>query len=1126
MRFPLAQREHIIAEVARHASSPFTEGLARLVLRELGDKVVKSISTRLGIPSKRLATTHFLSASTPAKLSFHIVTPVVMDSHATSGAHFAYEIASAIRTYIIQRCRYDFATAGAVREESVILLQLAGRGKGSYALDLVPYARSQLYRMAGNTKVGQRRPFRPIDMHFSHTINDATYSVIEVAPSASVLSVPGEEPFSFHRVYTAPTWVTTHVQNVLAPDVIFADTVRPFTVGEPPSYPWQKEAERNVSSDLTHWGPPPPLDAFTASRGSRAPSKISHIQARTFIHGRSGPALRETANMDDTAAVVIDDGCTTCEFARIPPDTIVFCPRCETVPGAFGLLSGIGTPSAKTTTSTAGSPMIFCFACCTAIFATSTFKRIPMSSEPDEICTLYDETHRINSHGRCDLELREGVRVLALSAPTGIGKSTWIRSLISSDPSSSVCAISYREVLARNQAEAWSLTDYKSDGAYDASAVRRISICVNSVRSLPFAVQYDMVILDEADAIRASLGSTTMNDRYVEVVWRLRHLMRKAGLVVCAQADLSEEAVYWVSQFAGVDPDDREKVQRCTVKSSRKLYPLAVSDTVEPVIAKLAAFYISRWSPSRGECSEPIICFCTQKAFAAALHTMIIQRIAMTPQQRERVKLVTRDTHQRDEWVRHFTRNPNTATDTVDVVIASPVLAAGISIDTHFKACFWFLHNAILTHEEEYQMVRRLRHELRYNCMHPWAYAYIQPGCSDSYTADIQSVQSAMRDVVMIAAVTADGASPLSNLRTMIQGEIQAERADTFNRHGHLWRLRYGEGNHPLRQLSELKLPAPHLVTAISPEESMAYTQDVTRIMRSKSRAIKNWYRKDPLAAVEESIQEELWVDIAEQVKFEASRAKADAAKAVERSGRFKNVEGAARRLALCANAGGVRPQAAYALGKWLEYILHATGRNQTLWASRCQNITSSRRFANANAAVEILAIFAARVWPMAQATDLRIPAPGTQWSLTDCDTTIRQFRISCMERGTAEHALWTAAGYRKLVGAHLASPFKLAKTVIENGCGLKLSYARVRDHRRSEKSSPAVVITRESLNALTLILLSTRRATLSSSWRVINSAELESAIDTAEATIAAWPESEVINNETSAEPRDNSDAE
>lgn len=80
-------------------------------------------------------------------------------------------------------------------------------------------------------------------------------------------------------------------------------------------------------------------------------------------------------------------------------------------------------------------------------------------------------------------------------------------------------------------------------------------------------------------------------------------------------------------------------------------------------------------------------------------------------------------------------------------------------------------------------MVCRLRHKLRYKCMHPWAYAYTQPGCSDAYTANIQIVQGALHDVVRKAAVMADDASPLSSLRIMIQRKILAERADTFNRH-------------------------------------------------------------------------------------------------------------------------------------------------------------------------------------------------------------------------------------------------------------------------------------------------------------------------------------------------------
>lgn len=109
----------------------------------------------------------------------------------------------------------------------------------------------------------------------------------------------------------------------------------------------------------------------------------------------------------------------------------------------------------------------------------------------------------------------------------------------------------------------------QSSGAYETTMVHRISICGSFVRSLPLGLDYDIVIVDEADAIQTSLGST-MNDRYTEVVWRLQHIMRKANRIIYAQAALSEKTVYWASEFAQVDPDDRNKVQRCIITLLRK----------------------------------------------------------------------------------------------------------------------------------------------------------------------------------------------------------------------------------------------------------------------------------------------------------------------------------------------------------------------------------------------------------------------------------------------------------------------------------------------------------------------------------------------------------------------------
>lgn len=50
-------------------------------------------------------------------------------------------------------------------------------------------------------------------------------------------------------------------------------------------------------------------------------------------------------------------------------------------------------------------------------------------------------------------------------------------------------------------------------------------------------------------------------------------------------------------------------------------------------------------------------------------------------------------------WGEESIKDPNVESFWADVVIATPVLASGISIDTHYREAFYFLHSGVLTHD-------------------------------------------------------------------------------------------------------------------------------------------------------------------------------------------------------------------------------------------------------------------------------------------------------------------------------------------------------------------------------------------------------------------------------------------
>ena len=112
--------------------------------------------------------------------------------------------------------------------------------------------------------------------------------------------------------------------------------------------------------------------------------------------------------------------------------------------------------------------------------------------------------------------------------------------------------------------------------------------------------------------------------------------------------------------------------------------------------------------------------------------------------------------------------------NTYDVLICTPVLQAGQSLDKSINKVFSFFDLDILTHEMEHQMMLRAR---------PWAnmeppVIYVEEGTAGSRGASYNEQRNAVGDVDNDELSLADA-----------QADVLAERADSHNRHLELWGL-------------------------------------------------------------------------------------------------------------------------------------------------------------------------------------------------------------------------------------------------------------------------------------------------------------------------------------------------
>ena len=111
---------------------------------------------------------------------------------------------------------------------------------------------------------------------------------------------------------------------------------------------------------------------------------------------------------------------------------------------------------------------------------------------------------------------------MAISAPTGLGKTHWLKEKVQNSPS--VLLITFRVALAKTFARQFTAYMYQDiAGPFHAASFPRVSICVNSIHRIEG--EFHTVVLDEGASTRRSMVSRLIVDRYEEASAMLTRLL-------------------------------------------------------------------------------------------------------------------------------------------------------------------------------------------------------------------------------------------------------------------------------------------------------------------------------------------------------------------------------------------------------------------------------------------------------------------------------------------------------------------------------------------------------------------------------------------------------------------------
>lgn len=294
--------------------------------------------------------------------------------------------------------------------------------------------------------------------------------------------------------------------------------------------------------------------------------------------------------------------------------------------------------------------------------------------------------------------------IVALESAKGTGKTNCIQSLVADSPK--VLLLTHRVCLGRNLAArldtTWKADADRGNGTWIAngdSPTERIGLCVDSLLSIdPSEFRDCELVLDEVDQVVSHLlASSTCNKdgRRPALLARFHDLIRVAKRVTIASADVTDSELRYCERLRN-DAQPAFLIRNTFVPQG---YPVQILDAPNKsaLIARLLAAV---------EAGQRIFVATDAKSDSKAIAQLIDEVSESAPSRK--VLLINSDTSGGEIEV-EFIRNLNQAVLDYDIVIATPSLATGVSIEVeHFDLVFG-LFNGVLSDSDIAQALARVR---------------------------------------------------------------------------------------------------------------------------------------------------------------------------------------------------------------------------------------------------------------------------------------------------------------------------------------------------------------------------------------------------------------------------------
>lgn len=294
-------------------------------------------------------------------------------------------------------------------------------------------------------------------------------------------------------------------------------------------------------------------------------------------------------------------------------------------------------------------------------------------------------------------------KALLVRSAMGTGKSTALEKIIEQH-TGSLLIITHRKSLGRSMAKRYGTAYYEDfeNNLEELQKQSRLVICLDSIWKLETTRHFELVILDEVEQVLAhAMGETIRKKRRTaEVIEWLRHFITRANRVLMLDADLGELTRNYAERYLGA-----ENIT-------------AITNTYKALCKKVVLYNVQADAQSnlmeRAGAGEKLYVATNSKDKALALSRMLQEAYPEL-----KIMTITSDNSCSEEG-QDFILHINERIEEYDVVIASPSIGTGISIDNkYFDRVFLFGEAGITTHFDLWQQAMRVRHTYRQE-LHVW----------------------------------------------------------------------------------------------------------------------------------------------------------------------------------------------------------------------------------------------------------------------------------------------------------------------------------------------------------------------------------------------------------------------